>query len=376
MSDAVDPKSHGSPENRRDNASLSLALALAERIPLPDGYEWSALRLEDAEEIVALLNAHSMETMGRSDRKEEDFRADWEEPGVDPGADGVVLRTKSGRVVGYEEVYDKNRHAELIFYGGIVDRGHRTPELRNALIEWMRLRCAEHVREAPPGVEVKAFTGVDSRDVDSRSWLETNGFECTRVFRVMRKEWSQDPSRDTERSLAAVGSEYKICVRGHREEIDEAFLRRFYRTQWEAFQDHWGAPVPLDSSFQRFVHQLESKLERDEALLTYVECADEIVATCLTLLSSESDPDVAFLDRLGTLAEHRGNGLARALLCDVFERTQALGKKALELSVDSDSQTGAPRLYEGVGMVETEKTFVMSQVLRPGRPLGLEDSPS
>ncbi len=61
--------------------------------------------------------------------------------------------------------------------------------------------------------------------------------------------------------------------------------------------------------------------------------------------------DTAYVDQLAVTREHRGLGLARALLVDAFTRGRARGRTRCELS--TDSRTGALGLYEKVGMSVT-----------------------
>jgi ribosomal protein S18 acetylase RimI-like enzyme len=61
--------------------------------------------------------------------------------------------------------------------------------------------------------------------------------------------------------------------------------------------------------------------------------------------------DTAFISRLATRRDQRGQGLAQALLVDSFAAGRAHGAHKSELS--TDSRTGALSLYEKVGMVVT-----------------------
>lgn len=58
---------------------------------------------------------------------------------------------------------------------------------------------------------------------------------------------------------------------------------------------------------------------------------------------------VGHVGQLGVLPEHRGRGLARALLHECFRRDAAAGLATTTLTVDGENDT-ARRLYESVGM--------------------------
>ncbi len=61
--------------------------------------------------------------------------------------------------------------------------------------------------------------------------------------------------------------------------------------------------------------------------------------------------DLGYVAKLAVHRDHRGRGLARALLVDSFAVAREYGASRSELS--TDSRTGALGLYEKVGMEVT-----------------------
>jgi GNAT superfamily N-acetyltransferase len=59
---------------------------------------------------------------------------------------------------------------------------------------------------------------------------------------------------------------------------------------------------------------------------------------------------VAWVSRLFTVREWRRRGLGEALLHDAFGKFWREGRRSVGLGVDAQSDTGANRLYERVGM--------------------------
>ncbi len=82
-------------------------------------------------------------------------------------------------------------------------------------------------------------------------------------------------------------------------------------------------------------------------LRVVLDPAGEVVAMAMLQMSEST----AFIARLATRKDQRGQGLAQALLVDAF----AVGKEhgALRFDLSTDSRTGALGLYEKVGMVVT-----------------------
>jgi mycothiol synthase len=85
-------------------------------------------------------------------------------------------------------------------------------------------------------------------------------------------------------------------------------------------------------------------------LLGLAERDGEVVGAVLLI----EDDDQGWIDQLAVAREHRGRGLARALLVHAFGRTWRRGGRRCGLG--TDSRTGARGLYEHVGM-RARKTY-------------------
>lgn len=68
----------------------------------------------------------------------------------------------------------------------------------------------------------------------------------------------------------------------------------------------------------------------------------------------------------------RRRGLGLALLRRAFGAFHHRGTRRVELGVDAQSPTGAPRLYEGAGMRATHKYAAYRKELRPGADVDTE----
>jgi mycothiol synthase len=84
--------------------------------------------------------------------------------------------------------------------------------------------------------------------------------------------------------------------------------------------------------------------------LGLMEHDGEIVGAVLLI----EDDDEGWIDQLAVAREHRGRGLARALLVHAFGRTWRRGGRRCALG--TDARTGARGLYERVGM-RVRKTY-------------------
>jgi mycothiol synthase len=85
--------------------------------------------------------------------------------------------------------------------------------------------------------------------------------------------------------------------------------------------------------------------------LWFVALAGErVVGAVCCRASTPRSKDAAHVNILGVRPRWRGRGIGRALLLAAFGELRRRGIPAVDLGVDSENQTGAPRPYEQVGM--------------------------
>lgn len=78
------------------------------------------------------------------------------------------------------------------------------------------------------------------------------------------------------------------------------------------------------------------------------------------MLAAEWVPGELYLSLIGSDPALRGRGLARTALRHCLQSAAAAGYGKVDLHVDSDSPTGATRLYESVGfeVISTSATYL------------------
>jgi ribosomal protein S18 acetylase RimI-like enzyme len=117
----------------------------------------------------------------------------------------------------------------------------------------------------------------------------------------------------------------------------------------EAFRDHW-SDVPM--SEEQFRTWLEDP-DFDPRLWRVAWMDDQIAGLALNTINSaenrEYDRKRGWMYSVCTLRQWRGRGLARALLADSLRVHAERGMTEVGLEVDTESLTGALRLYESVG---------------------------
>lgn len=142
-------------------------------------------------------------------------------------------------------------------------------------------------------------------------------------------------------------------------ELSEA-VRRAHN---EAFADHWGS---APRSQEKWEDQMASRSFRpalskvvlsDDPSLEPVERVDAYA------LCNEWVPGELYVSLVGTRRRARRHGLAALLLGAVVRSAAGSGYRVIDLTVDSESPTGAGRIYERVGFVPVRTSTVYERLV-------------
>ncbi|HET6744397.1 MAG TPA: GNAT family N-acetyltransferase [Candidatus Limnocylindria bacterium] len=285
--------------------------------------------LDDAPRLFDLVAAVDLHDFGDVDMTVEEVRDDM--AGSDLVNDSwLVTSTGSpdGPLVAYAAL---ELHGEGEYRGQVsVHPDWRRRGVGSALAK--RLEASVRERLDPRSDEETPILGFLKGDSPQLRWAEQLGYVRTRRFLRMRIELDGPPPE----------AEWPdgITVRDFVPGQDE---RAMYEAQEAAFSDHWGH---VTRSFEDWSKRLE-RSDFDPGLWHLAVDGDDVVATT----SNSYLPDgVGWVSGLGVVASHRRRGLARAILLHSFGVFWQRGMQAVALGVDSESLTGATRLYESVGM--------------------------
>jgi len=113
----------------------------------------------------------------------------------------------------------------------------------------------------------------------------------------------------------------------------------------EAFEDHWGE---ASMTFDDWRHR---ELESFDPSLWFVGVdGEEVAGFALCEPDRARAGEIGVVGELGVRRPWRRRGLGLALLRMAFRAFADRGIRIVELGVDSDSLTGATRLYQRAGM--------------------------
>ena len=282
------------------------------------------LRVTDAEAVHQVMAREELVNLGSVEIELADLLADWQRPSfvIEDSTIGVF---EGEGLVAYAEVSGAGRG------DAAVDPAYHGRGVGTWLATWLRQTAARQglrairmpVPEGSPGDRLLAALGWQ---IVATSW----------VLRLPPGvEIPDRPLPDGYRMRAATPEDDRVVWAL----LEDAFLEWADRER-ESFDD-FRAKTRLRPDFEPW------------NLRVITDPAGVVVAAALVLVSQPEDdePVGAFVDRLGVRRDHRGLGLAQALLAESFREARARG--AASSSLSTDSRTGALSLYEKVGMKVT-----------------------
>jgi mycothiol synthase len=322
------------------------------RVNAPDGFIARPALVNDAEGIADLVNEVNVSEVGVPWTTADEVRTRLTAPGHEPDDDAVVV-ADDGSFAGYVTAW---LDEPLTTIGLIV---FVRPELwGRGLSAWL-LRSGEAVSrerlaKLRPASPVHLQVARWATNELAVPLFEALGYRYVRTFHQMRIELDGR----SEAPLVPEGIEIRTF------EPDRDALA-VHAALSEAFQDHWGSGFdPVDV----WRHdQIDAAGPAFDPSFWFVAIeGGEVVGVACCRERSTSSPDAANVDELGVRRAWRGQGIARALLLTAFAEARRRGIDAVELTVDSESLTGATRLYESVGMRQGPRSFERwEKLLRP-----------
>lgn len=261
-------------------------------------------------------------------------------------ATDTTLAVLDDRLVAYgitsHHPTDETReHDRVILFGG-VHPAHRRRGLGAELLERQLARAREIAADLPWPTDARVYSQDPHEGV--AAVCQQAGMAPTRWFTDLRRDLSP-----LDRSVP-VG----VRVVAWQPDHDEP-ARRLKNLAW---RDHW---LSTDVSAQYWQDTLASTASRRDLNLVSVDADGEVIG----LLQVDHWPedvdtvgvDAAWVTTLATHPDHRGRGIASALLASAIDRFRDAGLEAILLNVDAASPTGANRLYERLGFAPCSRSM-------------------
>jgi len=324
---------------------------------LPDDLALRPVRDDDIDAIVTLINDDARATVGFAVADAALVRRRWLVADGDPTASATTVVAPDGRLAGFLHVGSDPPHVEIIAIGATAPAFHGRG-VGAALLAETERRAASLMRLAAPGTEVVLHVGMLAGAVAASALATAAGFVEVRRFWRMHLVFG-DPLPP---ATVPPGVELRPFVTGRDD-------RAVFAAEEESFADHWGTTSPDYEGWRRHAGLDEPDFDPSLWTIAWAARADggeEIAGILLASTTEREDATYGYVSVIGVLRPHRGRGLAQALLLHAFAALRERGRAGVALHVDSDSPTGATRLYERVGMTPQPRFVVWAKTLREG----------
>jgi ribosomal protein S18 acetylase RimI-like enzyme len=281
------------------------------------------ITVEDAQDVLDLAVLSDIAEVGEVSTTLAEIEAD----AASDRLFAVGIDDPDGGLVAYAWVEHPPEMSKV--YADVVLRPGSGPDIAQPLLDWSRQKATEI---AP---ELTLYMFADSGNRTKNRLFDAAGGRVVRTF--YRMAIDLDPKHPVEVPPLAAG----VAIRGV--SAAEADLRAMYHVIDTAFLDHVGGE---HESYEEWLRQAVSGSTADMSLWWLATVDGEPASA----LYAAERPTSGYVDTLGTLREHRGRGLGRALLLTAFAEFQRRGYHRVVLGVDASSPTGALGLYESAGM--------------------------
>ena len=183
--------------------------------------------------------------------------------------------------------------------------------------------------------EFDLWVGTNAKDLGYIQALTKQGFNLLRTYHVLKAEITNHPYPKRENGL-----EMRL--------ISEDEKKIWWATHQDSFSKHFGF---LPRPFEEWKAMIEKAvgidlnarwiLYREGSAVGFIECTDIKI-----------DIGAGYVDGIGVIQSQQGKGYGELMLRWAFAYYASIGRKSLELNVDTGNESGALRLYEKLGFKE------------------------
>jgi mycothiol synthase len=311
---------------------------------------WRALMRDDVPALAALLAAAEAVDNTMEKFNEDDLYEEFDDPATGP-------RDRMGAWYGDELIaYGAVRpRANPATYVRIHAEGTTRPDWRGRglgtrSVTWTRERAAEVLAEQGVDLDARVETVAFLDNAEQIALLESEGLSAVNWSAVMRV--SLDTGTELPEPTWPSGLTPHV--------YDPSWSVATRDAHNDAFREHWGFLPWSAEMWQQWVDGTRSFRPRLSTVVVDDTEPEVVVGYVQTMefdaYETATGRREAYLAKLGVRPEHRGRGLATALLRHSLRSYQRAGYHESSLDVDTNNATGAFQLYERVGYAVEKRT--------------------
>ena len=273
----------------------------------------------------------------------------FDDPHLDVAED-LRLACTGDRAVGWGRVWHhpSGERLERAYLFGSVDPDWRGRGIGRALFAWQLERARavlnSYDHDLPRFVKTAAWDWL----TDAQHLYERFGFQPVR--------WFDELLRPLDPPLQATDVSGVDITAWRADKSEEVRLLHN-----RAFADHWGSGSVDPSAWAKRMTGYGMRLD----LSVIATAGREVVGYCLNEVYPDDEELLGrrdgWIGTLGVDRDHRGKGIASALIAASMELFRHAALTHASIGVDTDSPTGAHRLYRRLGF-ELEKRSVTHQL--------------
>lgn len=317
-------------------------------ITLPEGYAARPPTLADAAAVASLIAVCQQATGDKATMTAEEQANDWQS--LDLADEAIAVTAPDGQIAGYADLYNR-RYVRVSVYG-YTHPSYRGQGIGAFLAQWGEAWTRERIGRAPVGARVVVEQYVRTTNDSAIRLMQTRGYTPVRGIYVMAITLDAPPP--------APAPPADISIRAFIPGADE---RATFDAVEEAFQDTWNRPPGI---FERWLAMTQTeRTDPDLWFLAIDQPTGEIAGVSLGKVTAGE----GWIGAVGVRRPWRNRGLALALLHAIFAEYYRRGVREVNLSVDAESPTGAPRLYSRAGMRVAQSYALYRTELRAGTDL-------
>ena len=317
---------------------------------------WRPLTPDDVDAWAALFAAAEQHEPTGEHIGREELLDDLHDPGLPPEA--TTSAWLDGRMVAYallrvQDTADTVHRARL---EALVHPGQRNARMARQLLDWVEETSAQAHADTRGRVEREVQIFVHDRQRWMADVLASGGFRPVR--------WFVDMVMDITASEPSAAPPGGLRVVPFGEEYAEA-ARVAYN---DAFREHWGsAEIAPDA----WLHKVRATTFRPElsflALTPENEVASFVLVSHYPAEHQTTGRKELSITNVGTRQAWRRQGMAGTLIGRALAAGHERGYQGARIGVDTSNQSGAPRLYTGIGFTVVHRWAVYSRRVRRDR---------
>lgn len=294
----------------------------------------------DAPIVRELVNLHEGAVDPEASSMGESGIAELMDGYIDKSPSFLMVDESSGNAIGFIQLHpDKNRG---FFFPDVYcnPNAENLDSVTEQAVNWVIAQTSflEPTWTLRPG--------VNSKDDLLRTTYEAKGFEKLRTYYMLSLPL------DSESDYSAIDPELSF------RKITEQNLDVVYQLHQDAFSSHFGFKPRAKEDWIQLERETHTREPEGSVIL---EAAGEPVGFLLSA-SELAHENGGFVDAIGVIHSAQGKGYGKVLLKWAIDYNTKLGRKKLDLNVDTGNSSGALRLYESLGFRPVSSWFQLELI--------------